>query len=86
MAMPFRVETDLPDNIVSLDKATISLAEKRGEMEDRSVEDTITAVQYAEKESRNGQMDRRQGDGSVNDNKLDTDWQGKCNINEQNSG
>lgn len=48
------------------------LTEERKD-EDRSVENTFTAVQYKEKESRDDQMDRAKQVKTVDDNKLATD-------------
>lgn len=69
--------------MVHLDKAAINLAKMRGEKEDKSVTVTVTAVQYKEKESQDDQMDRKKEVETVDDNKLDTDGQGKVNIKEK---
>lgn len=50
---------------------------------DKSVTDIINAIKYKEAEPREDQTDGHKYVDTINDNTLDTDWQGNVNIGAQ---
>lgn len=63
----------MPDVVAHLDLAVIDTAEMRGKNEEKSLTDTIAAVQFKEMESEDDQMARHQKVGTIDSNELYTD-------------
>lgn len=74
--------SDLSGEIVHLNQYAAIPAKKRKE-EDKSVKDSVAAVQYKNSESKWGHMDRRKETEIVHDNTMYTDLQGSVNISSQ---